>query len=47
MPVLHVILPGDIDDPAAPSGGNGYDRRVCAGLAAAGWPVREYAVPGG
>ncbi|MFI7024877.1 glycosyltransferase family 4 protein [Micromonospora sp. NPDC049900] len=47
MPTLHVILPGDIDDPAAPSGGNGYDRRVCAGLAAAGWPVREHAVPGG
>ncbi|GIJ20793.1 glycosyl transferase [Micromonospora lutea] len=43
---LHVILPGDIDDPASPSGGNGYDRRICAGLAAAGWSVREHAVPG-
>ncbi|GGM23769.1 glycosyl transferase [Micromonospora sonchi] len=46
MPVLHVILPGDIDDPASPSGGNGYDRRICAGLAATGWTVREHPVPG-
>ncbi|GAB1640283.1 glycosyltransferase family 4 protein [Krasilnikovia sp. MM14-A1259] len=30
---LHVVLPGDIDDPAAPSGGNRYDRRVCDVLA--------------
>lgn len=46
MPTVHVVLPGDIDDPATPSGGNGYDRRVCAGLAAAGWSVREHPVPG-
>ncbi|MFV2100930.1 glycosyltransferase family 4 protein [Micromonospora sp. LOL_024] len=46
MPILHVVLPGDIDDPASPSGGNGYDRRICAGLADAGWSVRERAVPG-
>ncbi len=46
MPVLHVILPGDIDDPASPSGGNGYDRRICVGLVEAGWSVREHAVPG-
>jgi glycosyltransferase involved in cell wall biosynthesis len=44
---VHVVLPGDIDDPATPSGGNGYDRRVCRGLAAAGWIVREHPVPGG
>ncbi len=43
---VHVVLPGDIDDPARPSGGNGYDRRVCEGLDAAGWSVREVAVPG-
>ncbi len=43
---VHVVLPGDIDDPAAPSGGNAYDRRVCAGLTEAGWTVRELAVPG-
>jgi glycosyltransferase involved in cell wall biosynthesis len=31
---LFVVLPGGIDDPAAPSGGNTYDRRVLTGLAA-------------
>lgn len=43
---VHVILPGDIDDPATPSGGNTYDRRVCAGLTDRGWAVHEHAVPG-
>jgi glycosyltransferase involved in cell wall biosynthesis len=42
---VHVIVPDAIDDPARPSGGNRYDRRVCSGLAAAGWQVREHAVP--
>jgi glycosyltransferase involved in cell wall biosynthesis len=31
---LHVVLPGGIDDPGAPSGGNTYDRRLLTGLAA-------------
>lgn len=43
---VHVVLPGDIDDPAAPSGGNTYDRRVCAGLGERGWVVHEHSVPG-
>jgi glycosyltransferase involved in cell wall biosynthesis len=43
---VHVVLPNDIDDPATPSGGNAYDRRVCLGLAADGWTVREHAVHG-
>ncbi|MBM0279887.1 glycosyltransferase family 1 protein, partial [Micromonospora sp. STR1s_6] len=43
---MHVVLPGDIDDPAAPSGGNTYDRRICAGLGEHGWTVHEHAVPG-
>jgi glycosyltransferase involved in cell wall biosynthesis len=43
---VDVIVPEDIDDPARPSGGNTYDRRVCRGLAALGWDVREQAVPG-
>ena len=47
MGSVHVVLPNDIDDPATPSGGNTYDRRVCRGLAAAGWTVREHAAPGG
>jgi glycosyltransferase involved in cell wall biosynthesis len=43
---VHFVLPGDIDDPTAPSGGNAYDRRVARGLADAGWSVREHAVRG-
>ncbi|MFJ2646217.1 glycosyltransferase family 4 protein [Streptomyces sp. NPDC087420] len=39
-------MPGGVDDPAAPSGGNRYDRRVCGELPRAGWPVHEHAVPG-
>lgn len=42
---VHVVLPGSIDDPAAPSGGNRYDRRVCDGLRAV-WDVHEIALPG-
>ena len=41
---MHVIVPEGIDDPAQPSGGNTYDRRVCDGLAALGWTVRVHAV---
>jgi glycosyltransferase involved in cell wall biosynthesis len=41
---VHVIVPEGIDDPARPSGGNTYDRRVCRGLRALGWTVREHAV---
>lgn len=44
--MIVVVLPGNVDDPATPSGGNVYDRQVCAGLVAAGWPVREVALPG-
>lgn len=43
---LHVVLPGNVDDPANPSGGNRYDRRVLDGLAAAGWSIHEHPVPG-
>ena len=43
---VHVVVPDGIDDPARPSGGNAYDRRVCRGLAAIGWSVHEHAVPG-
>jgi glycosyltransferase involved in cell wall biosynthesis len=45
--VVHVVVPDVIDDPARPSGGNTYDRRICRGLAALAWSVREHAVPGG
>jgi len=43
---VHVVVPEGIDDPRRPSGGNTYDRRVCDGLDALGWTVREHAVPG-
>ena len=43
---LHVVVPSNIDDPATPSGGNTYDRRVCDALRASGIEVREHAVGG-
>lgn len=36
---VHVIVPEGFADPGQPTGGNIYDRRVCAGLAEAGWEV--------
>lgn len=39
MSTVHFIVPPGIDDPARPSGGNAYDRRVVCGLAAEGWKV--------
>jgi glycosyltransferase involved in cell wall biosynthesis len=47
MRAVHVVVPGGIDDPARPSGGNAYDRRICNGLVALGWDVTEHAVDGG
>jgi glycosyltransferase involved in cell wall biosynthesis len=44
---VHVVVPEGIDDPARPSGGNAYDRRVCEELASLGWSVLEHAVAGG
>jgi glycosyltransferase involved in cell wall biosynthesis len=46
MTTLHVVVPDGIHDPARPSGGNSYDRRICRELAATGWQVREHAIPG-
>jgi len=43
---VHVVMPAGVRDPARPSGGNAYDVRVCAGLAARGRPVREHEVQG-
>jgi glycosyltransferase involved in cell wall biosynthesis len=36
---VHVIVPAGFDNPGQPTGGNIYDRRICAGLAEAGWEV--------
>jgi glycosyltransferase involved in cell wall biosynthesis len=41
---VHVVVPEGFDDPGRPTGGNIYDRRICAGLTEAGWDVRVRAV---
>ena len=43
---VHVVVPDAVDDPSRPSGGNTYDRRICAGLTALGWSVHLHRVPG-
>jgi glycosyltransferase involved in cell wall biosynthesis len=46
FPTVSFVVPDGIDDPARPSGGNAYDRRICAGLRAQGWDVREVGAAG-
>jgi glycosyltransferase involved in cell wall biosynthesis len=46
MNTVTVVVPDSIDDPALPSGGNTYDRRISHGLAETGWSVYERPVPG-
>jgi glycosyltransferase involved in cell wall biosynthesis len=41
---VHMVVPAGIDDPARPSGGNTYDRRIRRGLVAAGWVVHVHEV---
>jgi len=41
-----MVVPEGVDDPARPSGGNTFDRRLREGLAAAGFAVYVHAVPG-
>ncbi|GAB2850097.1 glycosyltransferase family 4 protein [Streptomyces deserti] len=43
---VHFVMPGGVDDPAVPSGGNAYDRRVCLDLPGFGWQVLKHAVAG-
>jgi glycosyltransferase involved in cell wall biosynthesis len=43
---VTVVLPPGIDDPAAASGGNAYDRHLLAGLPRLGRPVRPVVAPG-
>jgi glycosyltransferase involved in cell wall biosynthesis len=42
---IHLVLPERIDDPARPSGGNVYGRRIATELAALGRPVQEITAP--
>ncbi|WP_327720589.1 glycosyltransferase family 4 protein [Streptomyces sp. NBC_00490] len=43
---VHFVMPGGVDDPAVPSGGNAYDRRVSLDLPGFGWQVHKHAVAG-
>ncbi|MCF3129335.1 glycosyltransferase family 4 protein [Streptomyces olivochromogenes] len=43
---VHFVMPGGVDDPAQPSGGNAYDRRLCLDLPGFGWQVTPHAVDG-
>ncbi|WP_109508877.1 glycosyltransferase family 4 protein [Nocardioides speluncae] len=43
---VHFVVPEGIDDPARPSGGNVYDRRLAAELTGLGWTVHEHHVAG-
>ncbi|MFE5395908.1 glycosyltransferase family 4 protein [Streptomyces sp. NPDC056568] len=43
---VHFVVPGGVDDPAAPSGGNAYDRRIRLDLPGFGWRVRGLPVDG-
>jgi glycosyltransferase involved in cell wall biosynthesis len=43
---VQFVMPGGVDDPAAPSGGNAYDRRVCLDLPGFGWQAVRQTVPG-
>ncbi|MFI6034479.1 glycosyltransferase family 4 protein [Streptomyces sp. NPDC051315] len=43
---VHFVMPGGVDDPANPSGGNAYDRRVCLDLPGFGWQVHKHLVTG-
>ncbi|WP_017537886.1 glycosyltransferase family 4 protein [Nocardiopsis halophila] len=46
MSTTVFIVPGSIGDPAAPSGGNRYDRRIAEESARVGMPVRELPLDG-
>ena len=46
MTSVYVVVPAGVHDPTRPSGGNVYDRRVCRGLAEAGWIVHELEAAG-
>lgn len=45
-PPIHFVVPAGIDDPARPSGGNRYDRRVIGALAELGRDVHEHRTAG-
>ncbi len=46
LSAMHFVMPGTVDDPTKPSGGNTYDARVCLDLPAFGWQVHKHAIDG-
>ena len=46
MSTVHVVGTANLSDPAKPSGGNVYNRRICDGLSTIGWQVVQHAAPG-
>jgi glycosyltransferase involved in cell wall biosynthesis len=42
----HFVVPDSIDDPARPSGGNVYDRKVIQALTGDRWQITEHAIGG-
>lgn len=46
MTTLHLVVPAGIDNPARPSGGNHFDRRIATALAGLGWRIVEHHLPG-
>ena len=45
-PTVHLVAPATVGDPARPSGGNVYDRRLALELEHLGLDVRMHAAPG-
>ncbi len=46
MRPVHLVVPDGVGDPARPSGGNEYDRRISHGLGRAGWAAQLHEVAG-
>ena len=46
MSTVHVVGTANLNDPAKPSGGNIYNRRICDGLTTIGWQVIQHVAPG-
>lgn len=46
MTEVHLVVPKGVEDPERPSGGNAYDLRIGAELAARGWTVVSHRVVG-
>lgn len=43
---MHFVMPGAVNDPTMPSGGNVYDARVSFDLPGFGWQVHKHAIDG-